>query len=129
MTTRTNIPGGSPREPILGYSRAVKIGDQVLVSGTTSGGVGDTAEEQTREIFNRIEKALAKAGASLSDVVRTTVYLTNIDRDFDEVGAVHGELFGDVLPTNTVVGSSALASPELLVEISVDAVIGLTTES
>ncbi|MFJ4295621.1 Rid family hydrolase [Curtobacterium sp. NPDC089689] len=128
MATRTNIPGGSPRESILGYSRAVKIGNLVLISGTTSGGVGDTAEAQTREIFHRIEKALQNAGADLTDVVRTTVYLTNIDRDFDAVGAVHGELFAEVLPTNTVVGISALASPDLLVEVSVDAVIGLTSE-
>lgn len=128
MTTRTNIPGGSPREPVLGYSRAVKIGNQVLVSGTTSGGVGDSAEDQTREIFSRIEKALTNAGATLADVVRTTVYLTNIDRDFGAVGAVHGELFGDILPTNTVVGIAALAAPNLLVEISVDAVIGLNAE-
>ncbi|TPW91145.1 RidA family protein, partial [Schumannella luteola] len=99
MTTdRINISSGSPREPVLGYSRAVRVGDLVVVAGTTSGGVGETAEEQTREIFARIEKALGDAGATLADVIRTRVYLTDFERDFDAVGAVHGELFGDIRP-------------------------------
>lgn len=120
---RQNIPSGSAGEPKLGYSRAVKIGNQIFVSGTTSGGVGDTAEAQTREIFSRIELALSKGGATFADVVRTTVYLTNIARDFDAVGAVHGEIFRDILPANAIVGIASLASPNLLVEIAVDAVI------
>ncbi|MGN6218855.1 MAG: RidA family protein [Microbacterium sp.] len=122
MIDRQNISSGSPREPILGYSRAVKVGNLVFVAGTTSGGVGDTAAEQTREIFRRIEKALSEAGGSLKDVVRTRIFLTDIG-DFDAVGAVHGELFGQILPVTSTIGTTALASPELLVEIEVDAVL------
>ncbi|MHA6524103.1 RidA family protein [Tessaracoccus sp. G1721] len=122
MTHRQNIPSGSPREPVLGYSRAVRVGSLVFVAGTTSGGVGETAADQTREIFNRIEKALATAGATLNDVVRTRVFLTDM-ADFDAVGAVHGELFRDILPVTSTIGTTALASPDLLVEIEVDAVL------
>ncbi|MFJ2620333.1 RidA family protein [Glutamicibacter sp. NPDC087344] len=122
MTKRQNIPSGSPREPLLGYSRAVKVGNLIFVAGTTSGGVGETAAEQTREIFARIEKALDTAGATLRDVVRTRVFLTNMD-DFDAVGEVHGELFREVLPVTSTIGTTALAAPNLLVEIEVDAVL------
>jgi enamine deaminase RidA (YjgF/YER057c/UK114 family) len=120
---RVNISGGSPHEPVLGYSRAVKTGNLVFVAGTTSGGVGDTAEEQAREIFRRIEKALGQAGATFADVVRTRVYLTDLPRDFDAVGAVHGEIFGDIRPVTATIGVSALASPSLVVEVEVDAVL------
>lgn len=123
MAQRQNISSGSPREPILGYSRAVKVGNLVFVAGTTSGGVGETAAEQTREIFTRIEKALGTAGATLEDVVRTRIFLTNMD-DFDAVGEVHGELFREILPVTSTIGTTALAAPNLLVEIEVDAVIG-----
>ncbi|WP_109211291.1 MULTISPECIES: RidA family protein [Microbacterium] len=122
LETRVKISSGSPYEPILGYSRAVKVGDLIFVAGTTSGGVGVTAEEQTREIFRRIEKALGQAGASFANVVRTRVFLTDI-ADFDAVGAVHGELFGDIRPVTSTIGVSALASPNLVVEIEVDAVV------
>ncbi|WP_258955304.1 Rid family hydrolase [Microbacterium azadirachtae] len=74
MSKRQNISSGSPREPILGYSRAVRAGNLVFVAGTTSGGIGDTAAEQTREIFTRIEKALTQAGATLQDIVRTRIF-------------------------------------------------------
>lgn len=121
--TRQNISSGSPREPVLGYSRAVRVGSQVFVAGTTSGGVGgDSAEAQAREIYARIGAALEQAGGSFTDVVRTRVYLTNI-ADFDAVGAVHGEIFGDIRPVTAVVEVTALAAPELLVEVEADAVI------
>jgi enamine deaminase RidA (YjgF/YER057c/UK114 family) len=119
---RINISSGSPREPALGYSRAVRVGNQIFVAGTTSGGVGDDAAAQSREIFSRIETALKQGGASFEDVVRTRVYLTNI-ADFDAVGAVHGEIFGDIRPVTAVVEVTALAAPNLLVEIEADAYI------
>jgi enamine deaminase RidA (YjgF/YER057c/UK114 family) len=122
MTERQNISSGSPREPVLGYSRAVRVGNQVFVAGTTSGGVGEDAAAQSREVFSRIEKALKEAGSSFSDVVRTRVYLTNM-ADFDAVGAVHGEIFGDIRPVTAVVEVSALAAPDLLVEVEADAVL------
>lgn len=122
ISSRQNISSGSPHEPVLGYSRAVTVGDLVFVAGTTSGGVGDTAEEQTREIFRRIEKALGQAGAAFENVVRTRVFLTDI-ADFDAVGAVHGEIFRDIRPVTSTVAVSALASPGLIVEIEADAVL------
>ncbi|WP_341946799.1 RidA family protein [Microbacterium sp. LWH11-1.2] len=122
MKERQNIASGSPREPILGYSRAVRVGDLVFVAGTTSGGVGSTAAEQAREIFSRIETALATAGATLKDVVRTRIFLTDM-ADFDAVGEVHGELFREILPVTSTIGTTALAAADLLVEIEVDAVL------
>lgn len=123
MTDRINISSGSPREPVLGYSRAVRVGNQVFVAGTTSGGVGTTAAEQAREIYRRIGVALEEAGASFADVVRTRVYLTDM-AEFDAVGEVHGEIFGDIRPVTAVLGVTALASPELVVEVEADAIIG-----
>lgn len=123
MTERLNISSGSPREPVLGYSRAVRVGNLVAVAGTTSGGVGDTADAQAREIFRRIEKALHEAGARFEDVVRTRVFLTDVARDFDAVGAVHGEIFGSILPVTSTIGASELAAPDVFVEIEVDAVL------
>ncbi|RZS77534.1 enamine deaminase RidA (YjgF/YER057c/UK114 family) [Motilibacter rhizosphaerae] len=122
-TNRQNISSGSPREPVLGYSRAVRVGNLVFVAGTTSGGIGEDAESQTREIFTRISKALEQAGASYEDVVRTRVYLTHLARDFDAVGAVHGEIFGEIRPVTATIGVSELASPDVLVEVEVDAVL------
>ncbi|MEG0029209.1 RidA family protein [Aurantimicrobium sp.] len=124
---RTNISSGSPREPQLGYSRAVKAGNLVFVAGTTSGAAqGQTGEAeavaQTRVIFEKIEAALKQAGASFEDVVRTRLYLTDMSH-FDAVGAVHGEIFGDIRPVTAVVEVGALAAPELIVEIEADAVI------
>lgn len=125
--TRQNISSGSAREPVLGYSRAVKVGNLVFVAGTTAGSAsgavgGSDAAAQAREIFARIETALQQAGADFMDVVRTRIYLTNID-DFDSVGAVHGEIFGDIRPVTAVVEVGALAAPDLIVEIEADAVI------
>ena len=125
---RTLISSGSVYEPIVGYSRAVRAGAFVFIAGTTSGSpegaIGGTdAGLQTREIFVRLAAALEQAGASFADVVRTRIYLRNI-ADFDAVGRVHGEFFGDIRPASTAVEVSALAAPDMLVEIDVDAIIG-----
>lgn len=120
MTARTNISSGSPFEQSIGYSRAVRKGDFVFVSGTTA--PGTDAAEQAREVFRRIGAALEQAGASLSDVVRTRVYLADI-ADFDAVGAVHGEVFGGIRPSIVILAVNALAAPDLKVEIEADALI------
>ena len=125
---RTLISSGSVYEPIVGYSRAVRAGAFVFVAGTTSGSPdgaigGADAALQTREIFVRLAAALEQAGATLADVVRTRIYLRDI-ADFDAVGRVHGEFFGEIRPATTAVEVSALAAPDMLVEIDVDAIIG-----
>jgi enamine deaminase RidA (YjgF/YER057c/UK114 family) len=120
VTFRRNISSESEFEPAVGYSRAVRVGPFVAVSGTTA--PGDTVAEQTRESLRRIETALAEAGASLSDVVRTRMFVTDISR-WREVGAVHAEFFGGIRPAATMVEVSALISPELMVEIEVDAYV------
>lgn len=125
---RTLISSGSVYEPVVGYSRAVRAGDFVFIAGTTAGspdGVvgGNDAAMQTREIFVRLAAALEHAGATFADVVRTRIYLTNM-ADFDAVGRVHGEFFGEIRPAATAVEVSALAAPDMLVEIDVDAIIG-----
>ncbi len=125
---RTLISSGSVYEPKVGYSRAVRAGDFVFVAGTTAGAPegaigGNDAAEQTREIFRRVAVALEQAGATFGDVVRTRIYLRNI-HDFDAVGAVHGEIFGDIRPAATAVEVSGLAADDMLVEIDVDAIIG-----
>jgi enamine deaminase RidA (YjgF/YER057c/UK114 family) len=125
---RTLISSGSVYEPIVGYSRAVRVGAFVFISGTTSGSpdgaIGGTdAALQTREIFVRLAAALEQAGATFADVVRTRMYLKDI-ADFDAVGRVHGEFFGEIRPASTAIEVSALAAPDMLVEIDVDAIIG-----
>jgi enamine deaminase RidA (YjgF/YER057c/UK114 family) len=125
---RTLISSGSVYEPKVGYSRAVRAGDFVFVAGTTAGAPegaigGNDPAEQTREIFRRVAVALEQAGATFGDVVRTRIYLRNI-HDFDAVGAVHGEIFGDIRPAATAVEVSGLAADDMLVEIDVDAIIG-----
>jgi enamine deaminase RidA (YjgF/YER057c/UK114 family) len=126
-TDRVLVSSGSPYEPRVGYSRAVRVGNLVFVSGTTaaSGGkpvtIGDP-EAQTRAIFETISAALEKAGASLKDVVRTRVYLVDIAH-FEQVSRVHGEIFGDIRPANTTLEVSGFVSPDWLVEIEVDAVL------
>ncbi len=122
MSERINISSGSPYEDKMGYSRAVKKGDFVFVSGTTAADVGEDAADQAREVFRRIAAALEQAGASLSDVVRTRVYLADI-ADFDAVGAVHGEVFGEIRPSIVILAVSALAAPGLKVEIEADALL------
>jgi enamine deaminase RidA (YjgF/YER057c/UK114 family) len=125
---RTLISSGSVYEPLVGYSRAVRAGNFVFIAGTTSGSPegaigGADAAAQTREIFVRLASALDQAGASFADVVRTRIYLKNM-ADFDAVGRVHGEFFGEIRPAATAVEVSALAAPDMLVEIDVDAIIG-----
>lgn len=114
MRERRNISSDSQYEAAVGYSRAVRTGPYVAVAGTT--GAGEDVAAQTRDALRRIETALREAGASLSDVVRTRIYVTDISR-WHDVGAVHAEVFGDVRPAATMVGVAALIAPDLLVEI------------
>ena len=121
--TRKNITGGSPFEPIIGFSRAVRVGDHVHLAGT--GPVGADNEDvagQTRRIFAIAEKALADAGATFSHVVRTRMYLTHVE-DWEAVGRVHGEFFGAIRPAATMVVVAALLNPAWRIEIEMDAVI------
>ena len=118
VTQRRKVSSGSAYESAVGYSRAVRTGPHIAVAGTT--GSGDSIAAQTREALRRIEIALQTVGASLSDVVRTRIYVTDISM-WEEVGAVHAGVFGEIRPAATMVEVSALISPELLVEIEVDA--------
>jgi enamine deaminase RidA (YjgF/YER057c/UK114 family) len=126
---RSIVSSGAEWEPVVGYSRAVRIGNWVSVAGTTAadpagGAVGGAdIRAQTREAIHRIEAALAQVGAELSDVVRTRIFVTDISR-WEEVGRVHGEFFADIRPAASMVEVRALIAPELLVEIEADAVVG-----
>lgn len=129
MTDRQNISSNSPYEPIFGYSRAVRVGDQVFVAGTVAWGddgeivgIGDMYA-QAKQTLRNIERALAAAGATMADVVRTRMFMTDVSR-WSEVAKAHGEVFGEIRPAATGIEIKALVRPEFLVDIEVDAVIG-----
>ncbi len=124
---RRNVSGSSPYEPTVGYSRAVRVGDRVLVSGTApiwpDGSCPDDPYTQAKRCLEIIAKALGDAGATTADVVRTRTYLTDAG-DWEPVGRAHGEVFGDVRPASTMVAVSALLDPRWKVEIEAEAVLG-----
>lgn len=120
---RTNISGGSPFEPIIGFSRAVRVGNLVFLAGTAPvGAENEDAAGQTRRVFAIAEKALAEAGASFKDVVRTRMFLTHVE-DWEAVGRVHGEFFSAIRPAATMVVVAELLNPAWRVEIEMDAIV------
>ena len=120
---RQNITGGSPFEPIIGFSRAVRVGNIVHLAGTGPVGADELdAEAQTRRIFAIAEEALAKAGASFSDVVRTRMYLTHVE-DWQAVGRVHGEFFANIRPAATMLVVAKLLNPSWRIEIEMEAIL------
>jgi enamine deaminase RidA (YjgF/YER057c/UK114 family) len=126
---RTHVSTGTPWEPLVGYSRAVRVGNQIFVSGTTAtDGSGaiigvDDAGAQARQALSNIVHAIEQAGGRVTDIVRTRIFVTDIARDWEAVGRAHGAIFGDIRPATSMVEVRALIDPRMLVEIEAEAVV------